>query len=170
MSKPLIAPPFAALYWMLAGAFDSSAERVESLSPADAVSELNDVEAVMEWLASIGMPAELLEKLDGERITDEVEKRIRDAAAPKFRAVFRGQAWIAGHAMEVDDSRVEFVVCQAEVDAAGGIDPECDPASDDVLSTSGDWDALAQAANAPPMVKNWPGPFDIDLFRLEDAA
>lgn len=170
MSKPTPAPPFAALFWMILNEVEASTERVLHLPVADAVRELDDVRAVITWARDAGMPAELLEQIDGATLHPTAEAKLREDAAPKFRAVFRGQAWIAGHAMEVDDSRAEFVVSQAEVDAAGGIDPECDPASDDVLSTSGDWDALAQAANAPPMVKNWPGPFDIDLFRLEDAA
>ncbi|AXQ69032.1 hypothetical protein HOU02_gp177 [Caulobacter phage CcrBL9] len=77
--------------------------------------------------------------------------------APATRwATFVGQAWINGHTMEVDDSRVSYGVTDEEFDENGGDEPA-------------DFDALAQAARAPDWVRNWSGPFDIYISDIPDG-
>ncbi|USN15875.1 hypothetical protein PAPPERLAPAPP_01330 [Brevundimonas phage vB_BpoS-Papperlapapp] len=69
-----------------------------------------------------------------------------------YRATFQGQAWVADHALAVDEARHTFYVSQNEADA-------CADLSKDLC------DSLIDAALAPPEVKTWSGPFDLRLER-----
>jgi arylsulfatase A-like enzyme len=164
MTRAAIKPPLSALRWMVLNEIEASTERLLHIDPTAAASELADVETVVEWLASQGA---VTSDLRDAMPNDETVAAIREAARPRFRAEFIGQAWIRDVAMEVDDSRWEYTVTAAEVDAAGGLAEDSDEAADDLAPKRGDWDALRTAAGAPPEVKAWSGPYDIELHKLE---
>lgn len=165
MTRAAIKPPLSALRWMVLNEIEASTERLLHIDPTAAASELADVEAVVEWLASQGA---VTSDLRDAMPNDETVAAIREAGRPRYLAEFRGQAWIAGNAMDVDDSRWEFPVSAAEVDAAGGLSEDSDEAADDLAPKRGDWDALQSAEGAPPEVKAWAGPFEIELHPLTE--
>lgn len=92
-----------------------------------------------------------------------------DAPAPEpvdpdtlpYRVTFQGQAWINGHTMNVDESRYVFLASQEEFEACP-------------LRTEYIFDELQNAAAAPPEVKVWTGPTEVDcerrLYRIEGAG
>lgn len=103
--------------------------------------------------------------LDDEIIGDEEDREVQEvveveeahAPEPITRiARFIGQAWIKDNAWTVDESTVTFGITDREFDEAGGED-------------AGDYDALMDAAAAPDMVRNWTGPFEIEILDDDEA-
>lgn len=67
------------------------------------------------------------------------------------RAIFHPQAWQNDYAVPVDpEGPTEFDVGDVP---------------DDMADNSNESDALSQHPNAPAWVKNWPGPFYIEIER-----
>lgn len=79
---------------------------------------------------------------------DELDYIDQTINEPLHMVRFIGQAWINDHAIPVDDKTVCYKVTQRELD---------DAQKSDVL------DELQTAAGAPDWVKDWSGPFEVEL-------
>ncbi|MFZ3482193.1 hypothetical protein [Sphingomonas sp. 3-13AW] len=107
-------------------------------------------------------PIEFLnDAIIGDEQDREVEGVVEIGEAPVPAPItriarFTGQAWIRDHALNVDGGVTTFGITDDEFAAAGGDD-------------ASDYDSLAGAANAPAMVRNWPGPFEIEILTDEEA-
>lgn len=105
--------------------------------------------------------------VDPDGWEDEIAEAAEKAANPRperFRARFHPQAWQNNYAIAVDpEGETEFDVT-AEVEAYLG---EGRQVPDDETYDS---DELQHAANAPKWVRDWGGPFYIEVIELQTTA
>lgn len=130
---------------------DGILRRIRELNRQSEASGSTDTGAVWELLNDIdeGLAAAVRNATPTSAPTDA------PMGPPSYIAHFTGEAWIADHAVPVDDARISYLVTAKEVADAGG--PEAHH-----------FDSLIHAGAAPDAVRTWPGPFTITVSPLVD--
>lgn len=124
---------------------------------------LRDLYLIAEGM-EVNKPAHLIAEMLSDSPVANVPAPEPDVSVYPYLATFRGQGEQLGHVVDLDD-RHQFPVTAAEAHDAAGPDD---------LADAVEFDALAEAAMAPAQVREWSGPFEIDvarrLYRIEQAG